>query len=349
MAQIEASPGASSAISLVVPFFQRKRGILTRAVTSALRQECVATPRVIVVDDGSPVDAAEELKDLLEAYPHHLIILRQENQGPGAARNRGILHARQSSEYVAFLDSDDVWAPTHLASAKRALDRGFDFYFCDVNRHDDVAGRDGKGTLFETKAFPTPECRPIDAGRDIFEFTGDLFERILTACPICTPAVVYRLSALPQLFRTDLRTAGEDHFFWLEAASRKVKTAFCTASNVRLGYGVNIYAGTEWGSPEQLWQIFYNHLYIKDAARHLSVEGSYRQAFKARMHRYRHDFINNMISAFLGGRRWQVAPVTVKFLLRDPLTVLWIPPIVIGRLRARLRNGLRGAAPHADS
>src|SRR5262249_55984139 len=63
---------------------------------------------VIVVDDGSTDDTPR----VLEAYGHRLRVIRQSNQGAGAARNTGIAAAR--GEYVAFLDSDDVWLPQKL-------------------------------------------------------------------------------------------------------------------------------------------------------------------------------------------------------------------------------------------
>jgi succinoglycan biosynthesis protein ExoW len=328
----EALPCEKYEFSVIVPFFQRERGILARAVISALKQEGVAMPRVIVVDDGSPISAETELRSLLEDHPEHLIILRQKNQGPGSARNRGIEYARRDSQYIAFLDSDDFWASTHLATAKQALDSGFDFYFCNA-RH-----RDGMTTVFETKDFPKPSSSLLSAEHHIFEYRGDLFEIILVGCPIVTPAVVYRASVFPLLFRTDLRTAGEDYFFWLEIASRRKKTAFCTTPNVNLGYGINIYIGAKWGSPEQLWQIFYNLTYSKDAERYLAASGSYRQAFRRRIRVYRQQFIDSTLSGLIEGQRSSVFSIARKFLFMDPLTIFWIPPIVARKVYWRLRK-----------
>lgn len=312
-------------ISVVIPFFQRERGILTKAVTSALRQKGIPTPRVIIVDDSSPVSPAEDLKDLLNEYPGNLVILRQENQGPGAARNRGILHAKQDSRYIALLDSDDVWSSSHLATAKRALDRGADFYFCDAIR------RVGTETLFETKNFPGAECQVVDDDGPVFEPTGDLFERFVVRCPIQTSTVVYRAETIPWLFRTDLRTAAEDHFFWIEVASCKKKVAFSTGRNVRLGHGVNIYNSVEWASPEILWRIFYDQTCMKDAGRHLDITGAHRQVIRARIRERRHEFINNMVSGILAGRRREIALISGRFLVSDPLAILSVPAIIAER------------------
>ena len=65
---------------------------------------------VIVVDDGSSDDGAQRVEHY--PAPFRLTLLRQENQGPAAARNRGIF---ESGEHLlAFLDADDYWLPSKL-------------------------------------------------------------------------------------------------------------------------------------------------------------------------------------------------------------------------------------------
>jgi glycosyltransferase involved in cell wall biosynthesis len=63
----------------------------------------------IVVDDGSK----DETPSVLRGYSGRIRVIRQENAGRSAARNRGIQEAR--GELVAFLDSDDSWEPAKLA------------------------------------------------------------------------------------------------------------------------------------------------------------------------------------------------------------------------------------------
>src|SRR5262249_49279853 len=61
-------------------------------------------------DDGSTDDTIARL----ESYRGRISFLRQSNRGPGAARNLGAQHSK--SEYVAFLDSDDLWFQWTLAT-----------------------------------------------------------------------------------------------------------------------------------------------------------------------------------------------------------------------------------------
>lgn len=93
-------------VSAIIPTYNRARAVC-EAVESVLRQ---TYPRVevIVVDDGSTDDTQQELKK----YGDRIRVVTQPNAGPSAARNHGIAMAR--GEFVAFLDSDDLWLPTNL-------------------------------------------------------------------------------------------------------------------------------------------------------------------------------------------------------------------------------------------
>ena len=94
-------------ISVVIPLYNKKDSV-------AHTLECVLNQtyqefEVVVVDDGSTDGSAEVVEGFAD---ERIRLIRQENGGVSAARNRGIKEAR--SEYVAFLDADDEWKPGHL-------------------------------------------------------------------------------------------------------------------------------------------------------------------------------------------------------------------------------------------
>jgi glycosyltransferase involved in cell wall biosynthesis len=94
-------------VSIVVPCYNRTR-FLGDALASAVAQRYPSL-EVVVVDDGSEEDVAA----VVSRFPG-VRYVRQENRGPGAARNAGLGHTR--GEFVVFLDADDRLLPGALAA-----------------------------------------------------------------------------------------------------------------------------------------------------------------------------------------------------------------------------------------
>jgi glycosyltransferase involved in cell wall biosynthesis len=124
LACVEGPSGAASeliegpVVSIVIPTKDRVR-LLARGLGCAVRQRDVAV-EVIVVDDGSdpPLSTSPALAALL-ADPRVRVVRNAASQGVAAARNRGIQDA--TAPWLAFLDDDDLWAPSKLAAQLTAL------------------------------------------------------------------------------------------------------------------------------------------------------------------------------------------------------------------------------------
>jgi glycosyltransferase involved in cell wall biosynthesis len=115
-------------ISVIVTVYNRFE-LTKRAVESVLGQT-LPVSEVILLDDGSFDGTSELLQSHLaenERWHGRVRYVHQENQGPGAARNRGINEAK--GEWLAFIDNDDLWLPQKLEWQFRALDQ---FKQCDA-------------------------------------------------------------------------------------------------------------------------------------------------------------------------------------------------------------------------
>lgn len=101
-------------VSVVLPVYNRA-AYVGEAIESVYAQT-LPPAELIVIDDGSTDDSVA----VVERYARPgLTIVRQENRGIGAARNRGLRIA--SCEAIAFIDSDDLWESDKLERQCRAL------------------------------------------------------------------------------------------------------------------------------------------------------------------------------------------------------------------------------------
>lgn len=103
-------------VSVIIPTYERAAKV-QRAIQSVLGQT-ISDLEVIVVDDGSSDGTGQVLA---EKFGDQIRYYAQTNQGVSVARNRGVEEAR--GEWIAFLDSDDLWEKDKLESQFSALDR----------------------------------------------------------------------------------------------------------------------------------------------------------------------------------------------------------------------------------
>jgi glycosyltransferase involved in cell wall biosynthesis len=167
----------SPLFSVVIPTLNRK-ALLQRALETVFHQDH-AGAEIIVVDDGSTDGSLEYLASL----EPRIRVIRLDRRGPGAARNAGA--ALASGEYLAFLDSDDLWFPWTLAAFGQIIER-YDrpSYICGrfVQFSDERALADSPSQSVKADAYPDylsswPRQLVIGAGmvaikREVFEAVG---------------------------------------------------------------------------------------------------------------------------------------------------------------------------------
>jgi glycosyltransferase involved in cell wall biosynthesis len=169
---------------------------IAEAIDSALAQS-YRDLEVIVVNDGS-TDATAEV---LRRYEGRIRVIDRKNGGIAAARNTGV--AASQSEYLAFLDCDDIWAPTMVERTVAALDDNRDCVLAYTNcAVIDSDGHDLRSAL-------------VGAGVDHAPTLDEMLSRLW---PIMPSAVIMRRSTFDACggFSEEFRSYGfEDVIFWL--------------------------------------------------------------------------------------------------------------------------------------
>lgn len=189
-------------VSVIIPTYNRAR-VIRDAVDSVLAQD-FRDFELIVVDDGS----TDGTRDILDAYLDasdgnfpRIRALTQENRGVSAARNRGI--AAASGQYVAFLDSDDLWFPKKLSTQVAFFEENPEALICQT---DEIWIRRGVRVNPKKK-----HSKP----------SGMIFEESLGLCLVSPSAVLIERSLFDKvgLFDESLPIC-EDYDLWLRVSCR---------------------------------------------------------------------------------------------------------------------------------
>jgi glycosyltransferase involved in cell wall biosynthesis len=217
---------ATQLVSVVIPTFNRS-GYLPRAVESVLGQQG-AEVEVIIVDDGSTDDTAAVVERLAAGWGARVRYLRQDNAERSVARNNGLRRAR--GEFVAFLDSDDLWRPNHAQACLAVL-----------NQRPEAAAAYGEYGLVaaDERVVRDWVSRPASTGSD---FLRNLCLKRLILHPT---EVVLRRSALngSDVFDPEIPGA-EDWLLWVSLATR---VPFCRVGIPTVW--MRIHPGGTFGNP----------------------------------------------------------------------------------------------------
>ena len=98
-------------VSIITPVYNAEK-LIVETMQSVLEQTYTNWEHLLI-DDCSSDNSAEVIKDFSKNDPRIKLISLSENRGAAVARNVGVDKA--SGDYIAFIDSDDVWAITKLA------------------------------------------------------------------------------------------------------------------------------------------------------------------------------------------------------------------------------------------
>jgi succinoglycan biosynthesis protein ExoW len=238
--------------TVIIPYYQDKPGILARALRSVFAQTH-ADFDVIVVDDDSPLPAERDLRDFTLEQRSHIAVIRQENAGPGGARNTGLDHVPVDSAYVAFLDSDDEWMPDHLKNAVAGLSRfDADCYWASIRGSDAFYYHFGVSALADVTAVNRLSDDPPLV--EIPDLAGVMLKNWSF---LHLSAMVIGESLFRKVrFEAALRLAAEDVLFFYDCVRAARRVVLSDAAGAVRGEGINIFHGMDSDSPLFLKQQF---------------------------------------------------------------------------------------------
>lgn len=199
-------------ISVIIPTYNRSEQVM-KALNSVLSQN-YDNFEVLVCDDGSIDDTEEKIRSIKDKRIRYL---KQENRGPGAARNLGLKNSK--GDLIAFLDSDDIWLSNHLESCTEF----FDIYpeaSMVYTQNEIIFGKDSRRKQAHYK-YKKREIPNLEKKERFRLYEGLIFEHYLESCISATPCTVVKKNVFDEIgrFNEDL-SSGQDYEMWLRVSNR---------------------------------------------------------------------------------------------------------------------------------
>ena len=196
-------------VSVIIPTYNRSQ-YLPQAIDSVLEQT-FSSVELIVVDDGS----TDDTKKAIEAYSDRIIYNHIPNSGPAVARNTGMQLA--TGEYIAYLDSDDLYYPYKLELQAAFLDKYKDavMVYSDFTGFDDNQFRDFRHLkTYHKSAYKTgaitydhifPRKMPVtdfldnEKWKSEYAYIGHIYDAYLYNTVVFTNSIMFRRSILTDI------------------------------------------------------------------------------------------------------------------------------------------------------
>jgi len=311
-------------VAVLIPYFQREPGILENTVRAVLSQKGFDNFEIVVVDDGSPVSAEDELAGITNGR-EKVTVIRQTNAGPGAARNTALDNVPPGTCYVALLDSDDEVAENYLADAVHALSLGYDMFFGNSKRADIEETRfdwdSGPGDTLQLS-----EHKLVCEERALYEFTGDFFDFIVYRSNIIGPStMVFRHELGANVRYNEHVYNGQDRIYKLSLCQNIKRVVFSPRVYAQEGKGINIFDSAGWGSKRSLALLSSYIDMCKVILREIPLNPTQRAHVKWHLDRTRYLFTASLLHQLRHRApvNWQALRHT---LLTDPGTLIRFVP-----------------------
>ena len=217
-------------VSVIIPIYNAEKYL--RKTLDSILVQTYKDIEIVLVDDCSNDDSANIIKEYIQKYPEIVYFLQETNQGAGAARNKALELA--TGQYVAFLDSDDIWYPNKVAKQLELMKkRNCPFSYTAIEMIDE------NDNLLKNK-------------RNIKE-TCD-YKYLLHNTIIATSSVIIDRTILGD-FRMPLRRGGQDYATWLMLLRNGCIARGINEALVKYRISSNSLSSNKFKSIKQIWEI----------------------------------------------------------------------------------------------
>lgn len=290
-------------VSVIIPFYNRVDW-LCEAVQSVLNQTYKKF-EIIVVNDGSP----ENVDNFLDKYGDKIRYRYKENGGAATARNLAMGIA--TGDYLAFLDSDDLWLPDKLE---------MQLNYMMINN---LVWSHTSYELFNS--IDRKSIRVVD----VTNFYGEVFLQCLISSPIATPCVMIKSDFLqknPHIRFADNMRFGQDGFMWLNMAKDNNLGVLNTPlSRVRIrGGNAALRARVHLQVKAQIWS------FIREQ---MEIDEDYKSIPCIIKYAYQTSYYNNYFVAYV-----EKSKVLGNFILEILSKIFYLPSFLLLRISAHKYN-----------
>lgn len=217
-------------LSIIIPVFNAEKYIVE--TLNSIYNQTYKNFEIILVDDCSTDGSAAIIEEQKKAHPEIVYHLQEKNMGAAVARNTALSIAK--GQYVAFLDSDDIWQPEKTEKQLKLLkEKDGAFSFTAIEMIDD----DGK--LVKKK-------------RKVKEKVTYKF--LLRNTMIPTSSVIIDRNKTGE-FSMPLRRSGQDYATWLQLLRDGTVAYGINEALVQYRVGHKSLSSNKFKSIKQVWQI----------------------------------------------------------------------------------------------
>ena len=184
-------------VSVIMPYYNSKEFVY-ESILSVLDQTYKNLELIIIYDDNNKKDLVF-LKELFYKDKRKKIILNKKNLGAGISRNKGI--KKSKGEYIAFIDSDDVWKKEKLTNQIKFMEKNNSYF---THSSYEIIDKNSK------------KIGAFDVKRNLN------YKQLLKSCDIGLSSVVLKSEILNKKLFPSIKTK-EDYVAWLKLAKKNIR------------------------------------------------------------------------------------------------------------------------------